>query len=382
VIEQQSHLMVRQLHLTNFRNYESLLLPLPGGVVALVGSNGQGKTNIAEALGYLSTLRSHRVATQAPLIRHGCDRAVIAAEVVRDDRSLTVDLEIIAGQANKGRINKVPVARAREVLGVLNTVTFAPEDLALVRGDPAERRLFLDTLATQRHSRIAGVISDYERVLKQRNALLKSTGRTHRGNDPNIASTLSVWDEQLVRFGSEIMLARADLIDQLRPLCARIYQELAPDSDALELNYVDTVGGNAINGTQEELETAFMLVLAEKRHQELDRGVSLVGPHRDDLRLMLGQAPVKGYASHGESWSVALAARLASYELLSRERATPVLILDDVFAELDARRRMLLAERVMSAPQVLITAAVDEDVPGDFVTSWFQVRQGEVVERG
>lgn len=398
--EPASHLSVRQLSLTNFRNYDQLLISLPAGVVGFVGANGQGKTNIVEAIGYLSTLSSHRVASDAPLIRHDQPSAVIAAEVTRDDRSLMIDIEIIAGRANKARINKVPLPRTRDILGVLTTVTFAPEDLALVRGDPGERRSFMNNLAVQRYPRLSGVLSDYDRVLKQRNALLKSAGGSRRMSSDTISSTLSVWDEQLARFGSDIMCARADLIAHLFPLSTRVYSEVAPLGNALGLVYVDALG--AINGRDliaggldpqdvstalhtadtDRVAEAFLAALNAKRNQELDRGITLVGPHRDDLQLNLGPAPVKGYASHGESWSVALALRLGSYELLAADKATPVLILDDVFAELDSHRRAHLAERVEPAPQVLVTAAVEADVPTDFVTSWLHVHEGEVSQGG
>jgi DNA replication and repair protein RecF len=378
------HLQVRQLTLQNFRNYEDLHLTFPGGVIAIVGSNGQGKTNIVEAIGYLSTLHSHRVASDIPLIRHDHTSAVIAAEVIRGDRALMVDIQLNSGRANQARINKVAVPRTREILGVLTSITFAPEDLAIVRGDPSERRAFLNDIVTQQFPRLSGVMADYDRVLKQRNALLKSAGGARRNNLEAVSATLSVWDEQLVEFGTDLMCARNELIMNLAPLAASTYAELAPHSEPLLLSYDDSLSRSEeqpVIYDSDSVRAAFFQALEAKRHQELDRGITLVGPHRDELRLTLGRAPVKGYASHGESWSVALALRLGSYDLLTRERATPVLILDDVFAELDTRRRRHLAERVADAPQAFITAAVDEDVPVDLVGCWLEVDRAEVTQR-
>jgi DNA replication and repair protein RecF len=313
-------------------------------------------------------LGSHRVATDAPLIRSGASRAVVSTIVVNEGRELAVDLEIAAGRANKVRLNRAPVRHAREVVGVLRAVLFAPEDLALVRGDPGERRRYLDELASVRRPRIAGVRADYDKVLRQRTALLKSApGALHRG-DRTVLDTLDVWDSQLALHGAELMAARIDLVNQLAPEVQKAYQLLAPGSRTAAVAYRPKLDLDPRETRPDvaELQQALLTELARRRSAELDRGVCLVGPHRDELELRLGETPVKGFASHGESWSMALSLRLASYELLRSEGAEPVLLLDDVFAELDAARRQALAGVAAAAEQVLITAAVAEDIPSEW----------------
>lgn len=354
----------------------------------LIGPNGRGKTNLLEAIGYLATLSSHRVASDAPLVRHGAERALVRAAVVNDDRELTVELEITPGKANRARVNRGQVGKPRDVLGILRTVLFAPEDLALVRGDPSERRRFLDDLLVLRAPRWAGVRSDYERVLRQRNALLKTAGKKRGAReDPYALSTLEVWDNHLATVGAELLAARLDLVADLGPHTAAAYAGVAPDSRPTRISYRSSLGEALPSGygtpsgeraDPEKLAGILVQALAEVRQAELERGVSLVGPHRDELELILGDAPAKGYASHGESWSFALALRLGSYELLRGEAGEPVLLLDDVFAELDRRRRARLAEVAAAAEQVLITAAVDEDVPGELSGTRFTVSDGEV----
>ncbi len=368
---------VRHVSLADVRNYEHLEVSLEPGINAFVGPNGQGKTNLVEAIAYLSTLGSHRVATDAPLVRQGAERAVIRADVVRDDRSLILEIEITAGRANRARINKAPVQRTREILGILRTVVFAPEDLALVKGDPSERRRYLDDLLVQRHPRLAGTRADYDRVLKQRNALLKSAGAARRTSLEEVERTLEVWDEQLARLGAEIIEARRALTAALAPLAADAYGELVPGGATVAINYRSVVDEAEAASVEEGL----LMEMARRRKEELDRGITLVGPHRDDLDMALGDAPVKGYASHGESWSAALSLRLAAYDLLTSESGAPVLVLDDVFAELDSRRRAHLAERVADAPQVLITAAVADDVPAAMSGTWYDVVEGTVTRR-
>jgi DNA replication and repair protein RecF len=358
---------VSALSLTDFRCYSQVDLELHPGVTAFVGANGQGKTNLVEAIGYLATLGSHRVATDAPLVRHGAERAVVRAQVVREERTVLLELEITPGRANRARVNRSPVPRPREILGFLRTVLFAPEDLALVKGDPSERRRFLDDLVTARSPRMAGVRADYDRVLKQRNALLRSGSAARRGGSGSaeVLRTLEVWDGQLAALGSEVLAARLGLVAALEPLVASAYDEVSGGSGPAALEYVSALGSNLVP-ERDALATALLSAIEERRREELDRGVSLVGPHRDDLLLRLGPAPAKGYASHGECWSFALALRLASYDLLrtdGSEGAEPVLVLDDVFAELDTSRRTRLADRVVGAEQVLVTAAVEADVP-------------------
>jgi DNA replication and repair protein RecF len=372
---------VRHLQVVDFRSWEHADLAFDPGVSVLVGSNGQGKTNLVEAIGYVATLGSHRVATDAPLVRTGSPRAVIRTAVVNAGRELLVELEITPGKANRARINRGPVPRPREVLGILRTVLFAPEDLALVRGDPGERRKFMDDLLVARAPRYAGIRSDYERVLKQRSALLKSAGAARRAGGRGDLSTLEVWDGHLAVQGAQLLAGRLDLIDDLAPLVAANYAGVAPESRPVSIRYRSTLG-DALPRSERadvaELEAALLAEIARVRPQEVERGVCLVGPHRDELELTLGDNPAKGYASHGESWSFALALRLGAYDLLRDDGAEPVLVLDDVFAELDRRRRQQLAKVAANAEQVLVTAAVAEDVPAELLGARYDVADGQV----
>ncbi|WP_422743557.1 DNA replication/repair protein RecF [Mycobacterium sp. WMMD1722] len=362
---------VRHVTLTDFRSWARADLELGPGRTVFVGSNGFGKTNLVEALWYSATLGSHRVASDAPLIRAGATRAVVSTIVVNDGRELAVDLEITAGRANKARLNRSPVRSPREVLGVLRAVLFAPEDLALVRGDPGERRRFLDELATTRRPSLAGVRADYDKVVRQRTALLKTAAGARYRGDRGALETLDVWDGHLARHGAQLMAARAALVDLLAPEVEKAYQLLAPGSRPAAIRYRTSVDVDE-DDTVEYYEAALLDAMSRRRDAELDRGVCLVGPHRDDLELRLGDQLAKGYASHGESWSMALSLRLASYELLRTEGSDPVLLLDDVFAELDTARRTALAAVAADAEQVLVTAAVGEDVP----TGWDAQRVG------
>ena len=355
---------VRHLGLRDFRSWAHADLELYPGRTVFVGPNGFGKTNLIEALWYSATLGSHRVGTDVPLIRAGTTRAVISTIVVNEGRECAVDLEIAAGRANKARLNRSPVRSTREVIGVLRAVLFAPEDLALVRGDPAERRRYLDDLATQRRPAIAAVRADYDKVLRQRTALLKSlSGARHRG-DHSALDTLDVWDSRLAEHGAELMAARIALVDQLAPQVEKAYQLLAPGSRSASIAYRASLDiGAEPTADRESLEAALLAGLSARRSAELERGMCLVGPHRDDLELRLGNQPAKGFASHGESWSFAVALRLAAYELLRSDGGEPVLLLDDVFAELDTARRLALGAVAEVAEQVLVTAAVPEDLP-------------------
>ena len=384
---------VAHLTLHDFRSYGELDLELAPGVTSFVGRNGQGKTNIVEAIDYLSRLRSHRVAADLPLVRRGAERAVVSAAVVRDERRAVLEVEITPGKSNRARINRAALPRARELLGLVRTVVFAPDDLALVKGDPTERRGFLDDLLVlHQGARYAGTRSDYDRVLRQRNTLLK-TARIRGGASRSAAvesalSTLEVWDHNLAALGAEIMSSRRRITDELNPLLGKAYEAVARGAsrDDAVLTYKPSFAlpepdgaGEVAPLTQVELEAALLSEIARRRPEELDRGVSLVGPHRDDLLCALGEFPVKGYASHGESWSFALAMRLASYDLLRSTGDDPVLILDDVFAELDTGRRSQLADLVKGAEQVLVTAAVAEDIPEGLRGRRFVVADGLVV---
>jgi DNA replication and repair protein RecF len=374
------------LSVTDFRSWPAAALDFEPGPSVLVGPNGQGKTNLVEALGYCATLGSHRVATDAPLIRTDAPRAVIRVAVVSGGRELLVELEINPGRANRARLNRGPVPRPRDILGAVRTVLFAPEDLALVRGDPSERRRFLDELLVQRTPRYAGVRADYDRVLKQRGALLKTAGMARRGGGAGDLRTLDVWDGHLARYGAELLAGRLALVADLAAPIAGAYAEVATgrggDSPA-SVAYSCSLGEAmppAEGGTPaaELLEAALLAELARVRAQEIERGVTLVGPHRDDLVLSLSGQPARGYASHGESWSYALALRLASYQLLLADGGEPVLILDDVFAELDAARRGRLATLAAKAEQVLVTAAGAGDVPDELAGARYDVADGEV----
>ena len=374
---------VTALGLVDFRSYRQAEVPLEPGATAFVGPNGQGKTNLVEAIHYTATLGSHRVANDAPLVRMGASRAIVRSEIRTDhDRDLVVELEINPGRANRARVNRAPVPRPREVLGLLRTVLFAPEDLALVKGDPSERRRFLDELLTLRSPRMAGVRHDYDRVLKQRNSLLRSAAMARRQNRGSAAEgqlrTLEVWDSHLARAGSELLATRLDLLELLRPLVSTAYDAVAKGKGNARLEYKASIPLEPGVTSRDQLAEVLLAAVKEKRPDELERGVSLVGPHRDDLVLGLGDLPAKGYASHGESWSFALALRLASYELLRADGGEPVLILDDVFAELDTQRRDRLAELVAPAQQVLVTAAVGADVPVDLSGVRFDVGDGTV----
>lgn len=373
---------VAHLSLHDFRSYASVEVEIGPGVTAFVGRNGQGKTNLVEAIDYLSSLSSHRVSADAPLVRQGADQAIVRAAVVRDNRRAVLEIEINPGRSNRARINKSPLPKAKELLGLVRTVVFSPEDLALVKGDPSDRRRFMDDLLVQVAPRFAGTRADYERVLKQRNSLLKTSRSSRRGreNDETLLSTLAVWDARLAELGAEIMRRRIELVGDLTPLTGKAYELVARGAtrDDAVLSYKPSFPvSEAAN-----LEEAILAELERRRSDELDRGLTLVGPHRDELVLALGDLPVKGYASHGESWSFALALRLASYDLLRAEGDDPVLILDDVFAELDSGRRAQLADLVADAEQVLITAAVPEDIPEQLRGHRFTVAGGTVTLDG
>ncbi len=387
-------MLIKHISLANFRNYETAEVSFSPGVNLLVGPNGQGKTNLVEAIRYLSTLSSHRVAGYLALIRHAqpeIEQAVIRVLANHDGRDALLEVELNRSSPNRARINKANATRLRDILGYVNTVTFAPEDLDIVKKDPSNRRAFIDELLVQVSPRFAGVFTDYERVLRQRNTLL----RTARQNSAKgtALSTLDAWDESLVKFGAEIVAARVALVDRLRPLLTEAYQSIAiANNEPRILTKSSLVGATLVDeddtGVLENIESSdvaeveelFRAKLAQIRQNELDRGITMVGPHRDDLVLMLSDLPAKGYASHGESWSFALGLRLASISLLRSETRSgdPILILDDVFAELDAGRRSRLAELVANNEQVIITAAVGEDVPAELKARVFEVAAGEV----
>jgi DNA replication and repair protein RecF len=367
---------VERLEVVEFRNHDRAAVELPAGVSVLAGPNGVGKTNLLEAIGYLATLGSHRVGQDAALIRAGAASAVVRAAVQRAGRRLLVDVELRPGSGVRGRVNGAPVPRARDLLGVVRATVFAPEDLGLVRGDPEERRRFLDTLATQRLPRYHGSRQDYDRVLRQRNTLLRSAG----GRLPASAlATLEVWDEKLASAGSEIWSERLRLVAALTPRVELAYQRLAGRDDLVEVEYVSSVAGTVGNDPDPaKLAQALRERLVADRSRELERGITLSGPHRDDLSLALRGLPARTHASHGEAWSLALALRLGSHQLLTEEGEEPVLLMDDVFAELDRQRRDRVAEAALAAEQTIVTAAVAEELPPELDAAVFHVEPGSV----
>ena len=357
---------VTRLSLTNFRSYAQLDLQFPAGPITFIGDNGSGKTNIVESLIYLAYLTSHRVSQNQPLLKLDADQAIIRAEIESDNRTLQVDLEINASKANRARLNNNPVKSQREILGALQIIYFSPEDLDLVRGEPTHRRDFLDKLLITQSPRLAGVISDYERVVKQRNTLLKTRAPE---------SALTPWTEQLIQYGAQLTAERIKLVDDLNPYVAANYKNLNEVKTAAISYKSSTENLSADIAHNAEVLTARQ---AEVAGQEIERGVSLIGPHRDDLHLQLGDFPAKGYASHGESWSMAISLRVGSYNLLKSEGAEPVLILDDIFAELDTSRRQQLTSVTQIAEQTFITAAVESDLPAELLSTKFYVTPGEV----
>ncbi len=374
-----------RLALTDFRSYAAADVALGPGVTTFTGSNGQGKTNLVEAACYVATFSSHRVAADAPLIRQGADRAIVRAAVRSAGRDSLLEIEINAARPNRVRLNRVPAPRPREVLGVLRCVLFAPEDLAMVKGDPDQRRRYLDDLLVVSRPRYAGVRADYDKVLRQRSALLKSAKA--RGGVP--PGAMEVWDDKLVSTGAELTAARLRLIAEIEPLVAGCYSAVSGTERDTTMRYRMSAVRQAEAGQEDdsplaadpaELELLLREALAARRRAELERGVCLVGPHRDELELQIGGLPSRGYASHGESWSLALALRLAAYRLLRAEGEDPVLVLDDVFAELDSDRRERLAGLVGDAEQVLVTAAVPGDVPASLSGARYTVADGVICD--
>lgn len=378
-------MFVTELALIDFRNYTEASLALSSGVTVFVGSNGQGKTNLVEAVEYLSTMSSHRVAATAPLIRAGAETAVVRAKVQagrEDPRVISLELEIASGRSNVARLNRAPLGRPRDLIGALRTVVFSPIDLAIVRGDPSDRRAWLDSLVVTRWPRMAGVRQDFDKVLKQRNALLKAmAGRSFvpSGGDEDV--TLEVWNAQLATLGAELLHARLDTLADVVPHAQRAYETIAPLNNQISASYktvldLDGVAGEA--DVRAALRARLLEAMERLRRDEVSRGVTLVGPQRDDVDLAIGALPAKGYASHGESWSLALALRLGGFTLVRDDGVEPVLVLDDVFAELDVSRRERLAAAIADAEQVLITAAVGADVPDFPAERRFRVDAGTV----
>ncbi len=361
---------VSHVALDDFRSYRHAVVEFAPGTTVLLGSNGQGKTNLVEAVSYLSAFSSHRVSAEQALVRLPLspDEAQPGGAVVRvrlvtaGERETVIELEIVRGKANRAKVNRTQV-RPREVLGLLKSVVFSPEDLQIVRGDPQVRRQFLDDLLIQQHPLIAQVKSDFDKVARQRAALMKSAqSQLRRGFTPDF-STVEVWDDTFAQLSAQLSLARVGLVEELRGPAAHAYEEIGGSPRKLDIEFLASQGNCPVGADSAEIAGELKEILASSRMKEAERGVNLFGAHRDDLKLTLGGMPVKGYASHGETWSVALSLRLGAFELLSRDGDTPILILDDVFAELDSSRRAGLTRMITEAEQVLITAAVADDVP-------------------
>ncbi|BDA64292.1 DNA replication/repair protein RecF [Actinomyces capricornis] len=405
-------MFVSDLSLDDFRSYRRLVLSLEAGPTAFIGANGQGKTNLVEAIAYLATLSSHRVGADTALVRRARPGepqpagAVVRAKTIHGQRPTVVEIEIIAGRANRARLNRGS-CRPRDLVGVLRTVVFAPEDLALVREEPGLRRRFLDDLAVMMRPGLAAVRAEHDKILAQRASLLKSAraSRSSGAARSSMLSTLEVWDAQLAAAASRLIAARIEVLSRLRPWVEAAYEEVSQVSghaSGAQLAYRSSLlihdgapepdprdeqawcQGEA--GLADAAATAARLeaAMSALHTREIERGANLVGAHRDDLALFLGGLPARGFASHGEQWSLALALRLASYNMLRHDLEAyggdgePVLILDDVFASLDQRRRRALATMVSGAQQVLLTAAVDQDVPEELSGARFRVEGGEV----
>lgn len=403
-------MFITDFALNDFRSYSEVVLKFEPGVVVLIGENGQGKTNLVEAIAYLATFSSHRVAADAALVRQGAPAGVIRAKVVNGESETMLELEVFSGRANRARINRGNV-RPAEILGIVKAVVFAPEDLELVKGDPGARRRMLDELLIQLRPRYSATKNEYEKVLRQRAALLKTAAKTRRRGGIFDERSLDIWDQQLVKIGAQIIAARAKNIARLRPFVADYYHQVSGGRGLARIDYdcnLDVRLGNELPSAEqliadsevwEEKVTAWedqrtdvarneedlLQALQENRQKEIERGVNLVGPHRDDIRLSLGPLPAKGYASHGESWSFALALRLGEWQLLRShesgewaQKEEPILILDDVFSELDGQRRARLAQIVKEGQQVFVTAAVAEDLPEEMTGTKWLVSNGKV----
>jgi DNA replication and repair protein RecF len=358
--------LISNLNLTNYRSYSTLDLILEPGISIFVGKNGEGKTNIAEAILYLTFLSSHRASGNTPLIKLGNQSAYIRAKVKYPQREILVELEINSDKANRAKVNQNQVRSQKEIFGIVQTIYFSPEDLDIVRGDPSERRRFIDQLLTLRSPRVAGVISDYERAVKQRNSLLKTRAST---------DALNPWDKQVAELGGELITLRMSALDELKPLFNQVYKGIS-ESKPAQIIYKSSIENPTLNQTENSEKILERLI--NNRSAESERGLTLTGPHRDDLLLILGEHLVKGYASHGESWSIALSLKLATYNLLKSDGLSPILILDDVFSELDEERRERLVEIAKKAEQTIITVAVENDLPKSIMGNKYLVKSGAV----
>ena len=336
---------VTRLWLSNFRNYETAEFePDPEGLTVVVGSNGEGKTNLLEAIGYLATLSSFRGAPSDALVRQGSASAVIRAEGEREDRSLLIEAEINRTGRDRVQVNRQPLKRTRDLLGAVRVSVFAPDDLVLVKGGPGDRRRFLDDVLVGLHPKFDALQRDVDRVLRQRNSLLRQSGGRVSGE---VESTLDVWDAKLTSAGLALTEAREDLVARLEPEIAKAYDQVAHTAADVTVAYQRSWSG------------ALADALAASRVDDLRRGVSLVGPHRDEVALSIAGLPGRTHASQGEQRSLALALRLAAHRIVGEVvGAPPVLLLDDVFSELDAERSEALLTHLPSGQALLTTAGL------------------------
>lgn len=386
---------VSNLAVNDFRNYEQAVVEFPPGNIALIGKNAQGKTSLVEALAYLTNFTSHRASADTNLVRIGCAAAVVRARVIDGESDQRIEVEIIAGRANRAKINRAPVARVRDAAGICKTVVFSPEDLDVVRGDPQGRRRYLDDLGALLRPRLHAVKTEYERIMRQRGALLRNISvARRRGEKPDLA-TLEIWNEQFAHSAARLTAARIETLGAIEHEFTAAYEQVSGGHGASViyrskmLSDMGVYGPNSHNVEQnrkllDEQTTAatYLEHIGQLRERELERGTNLAGPHLDDLDCFIRQIPVRGYASHGETWSTALALRLAAYRALSNPDyswgSTPILILDDVFSELDEKRRQRLVSLISDAQQVFVTGAVGQELPASFTAQRYDVREGVV----
>lgn len=372
---------VNELDVQQWRNHSHSTIECEPGVTLFIGANGQGKTNMVEALYFLSTLSSHRVATHQSLIRDGHDQATVFATLRHDVRTVSVGLTLKRKGSSEAVVNQSK-AKASDIPQWVSTVMFAPEDSAIVRGEPGGRRAFMDSLVTSSSSVMVGVYQDFDRVLRQRNSLLKSLRATGKNTD---ASTLDVWNQKFVELAAKIMIERYRYLRAVMPFVTEHYSHLA-SGDMVDFSYVPSsraLFDGLETGDAESVKEQFHEDLMARRRDEIDRGITLVGPQRDDLELTISRKPARTHASQGETWSLALGLRLATAQWLRQEKSSgdPIIILDDVFAELDQSRRHKLLSLVADYSQLLVTSAVEEDLPEGLAGVVYDVVEGSVKKR-
>jgi DNA replication and repair protein RecF len=357
--------------LVGWRNYEQQSFEFTGSPTILLGANGQGKTNFVEALVYVALGRSHRTALDSVLVGSGRDHAIVRVVAEHAQRRLTVDIKVTASGGNEIRLNGVPTKR-KDVVRLLPLVLFAPEDLEIIRGDPEQRRTFLADLATESAATQVADLAEYDRVLRQRNSLLKTIRMAHGDN-----STLDTWTDSLVQVGARVMIARRRIVEALEPLASAQYSAISSSDDRLTLALAESIApGTPDAGVPTALAAAF----TAKRADEIERGTTLIGPHRDDLTISLNGLAARTHSSQGEAWSCALSLRLAMIDFLRARSAVgdPVVILDDVFAELDPERRTRLGKHVRGIEHLIITTADETTIPSDLTGVIHRVSKGRI----